>query len=189
MKRFSAVRLMTSLLDEESVGIYFGKGICKEAYLYDKPNNFYIESEFVSPSFALGIAIGTDKKVFAFMDDSVFISNIGDMFQGAVSKCKNLFFVVFVSGYYQDKGNIPTIFKNIAAPKGILFNMGFLVHDYTRYLEKSEKKKLSKILERTNGPSAIMVSVDKGLKSGLDEINYSSEFLKDRLINFIDGGT
>jgi hypothetical protein len=83
---------------------------------------------------------------------------------------------------------MPTIFKNISAPKGVLFSMGFLVHDYTKYIEKFESKKLINILEKTIGPVTIMISVDKGLKSNLDEISYSPEFLKNRLIDFINNG-
>lgn len=188
MKRFTAVRILSSILDDNSLGIFFGDGISKEAFKYDKTNHVYINSEFVSPSFALGVALSTNKKVFAFMDDHMFISNLGDMFQGAVSRCKNLFFVIFISGYYQDHGELPTIFKDISSPKGILFNMGFLIHDYTRYLEKGEKNKLTKIVNSTNGPAAIMVSVDKGLKSDLDEVDYSVDFVKNRLIDFIEGG-
>lgn len=186
MIRFDVVKDMVSLLGDDCISIFFGKGLCREAYEDDKKNNFYIESEFVSPSFALGVALGTEKRVFAFIDDSMFISNIGDLFQSAVSKCRNLFFVVVISGYYQDKNYMPTIFKDITAPKGILFNMGFLVHDYTNYLKKSEKYKLSDFLKKTNGPVAIMITVDKGLNSNLDDLNYSPEFLKSRIVDFIN---
>jgi thiamine pyrophosphate-dependent acetolactate synthase large subunit-like protein len=70
MKRYSVIKNFTNLLKDNDIVIFSGKNMCKEAYQYDKPGYFYIDDTFgLSVSFALGIAMSTDKRVFVFVGE------------------------------------------------------------------------------------------------------------------------
>jgi hypothetical protein len=72
------------------------------------------------------------------------------------------------------------------APKGLLFNFGFLVHDYTNYFKNRQDEKLvSKIMEKIRGPLAILVKVDIGVNKNLKDIPLSEVELKNRLISLV----
>jgi hypothetical protein len=165
MKRNSYIRKMISILHDNDAAIFADAGLSKEAYKYDRLGNLYLdEYDGMASSLALGIAVGTDKRVFIFCEDSEFIKEFGSVLQTAVSKCKNIFYVILNSGYYQDEGGSPTIFNSVSSPKGVLFNMGFMVHDYTKYFcDNLPKKEIIKITDRISGPMVILLRTDKGV--------------------------
>lgn len=164
MKRNSYIRKMISILHDNDAAIFAGAGLSKEAYKYDRPGNLYLdEYNGMASSLALGIAMGTDKRIFIFCEDSEFIKEFSSVLQTAASKCKNIFYVVMNSGYYQDEGGSPTIFNSVPSPKGILFNMGFMVHDYTKYFNDNlPKKEVIEITDRIRGPMVILLKTEKG---------------------------
>ena len=186
MKRNSYIRKMISILYDNDAAIFAGAGLSKESYKYDRPGNLYLdECNGIASSLALGVAMGTDKRVFTFCEDSEFIKEFGSALQTAVSKCKNIFYVILNSGYYQDEGGSPTIFNSVSSPKGILFNMGFMVHDYTKYFcDNLSKKEITKITDRIKGPMVILLKTDKGIVKSND-IDLSTEEMMARFKNFV----
>ncbi len=186
MKRQPIIRRLLEALNDNDVAV-ISNNLSKEAFEYDRPGNFYLSgTSTIAASFGLGLAIGTKKRVFVFVSDGEFLKDFGVASQLAVSKCKNIFYVILHSGKYQSSGGQPTIFREIHAPKGLLFNLGFLVHDYTHYFKnRSSEKAVSKIIDRVRGPLAILVAVDLGIKKDLNELSYSNIELKERLINFM----
>ena len=186
MKRQPVIRKFLSSLCHNDVAI-FSNNLCREAFEYDRKGNFYMDGiDSMAAPFGLGLSMGTDKRIFIFVSDSEFLREFGIAPQIAASKCKNIFYVVLHSGRYQSSGGQFNIFREIRAPKGLLFNLGFLVHDYTHYLkERNSEKIISKLLERLKGPLAILISVDYGINKNLDEISYSKKELKERLIDFV----
>lgn len=186
MKRYTLSRLFLSILQDNDVVIIAGKGLCEEAFRYDKKNYFYIKkSNGIASSVALGIAMHTDKRVFVLCSDSDFLKEMGSAPQMAVSGCNNIFYVIFDEGIYSDDGDSPTIFRSIPSVMGMLFDFGFGVSNYTNFFYKKDSiKHVEHTLDRTKGPRAILIDVSKGSKK-FDEVSYSEIELKNRISDFI----
>lgn len=187
MKRYSIIKIFLSCLKDNDIVIFSGNNLSKEAYQFDREGNFYIDSvDEIAQSIALGVAMSTDKRVFLICEDSTFLKDFGCAAQTAVSKCKNIFYVILNSGYYQDEGKQPTIFNEISGIKGVLFNLGFVVHDYTLYFKNKESVAYMKnIINTIRGPLTIIIKIDIGVKNKLDNIKHSKVELKNRLHNFL----
>ena len=182
MKRYSVIRVFNKILSDNDIGIFIGDGICREAFQHDRNGNFYAAEYDGMLSFSLGIAMGVSDRVFVFCDDSYFIRNVSEAMHIAVSKCSNIFLIILVSGYYMDVDKIPTIYKSIVAPSNMIFDMGFLTHNYTRHFNKikNPQKEIDSILNKTRGPMAGIIDVDFGLKkfdSNFLNLNDSAERL------------
>jgi len=186
MRRHTAVKTLVSCLANNDVAIFSGKDICKDAYKYDRPGNLYLNEELSPAPLALGVANGTNKRVFVFCEDSIFLRDISSLAQIAVSKCTNLFYVVLVTGIYSSTGT-PTIFNEISAPKGVMFNMGFLVHNYTNLFKlPGIAKELKAIWSKARGPMTVFVDVTahkvKGLVEVKQDLSAFREFVTDRTL-------
>ena len=188
MKRQTIIKLFSSYLKENDIAIFAGNNICREANLYDRPGNFYLEDETgIGISLALGMAMCTDKRVFIFCDDYYFLKELSASMHIALSKCRNIFFVVLVSGEYQHTENHnPTVFKEIAAPKTVLFGMGFLINDYTKHFDNVQRSKDVKVtLKNLYGPVVILIYVDLGENKKAGEITLTNKERVDRLTEFL----
>jgi hypothetical protein len=178
MKRFTGVRILTQALSESDLAIFIGKGICREAqpYVPHKFNLFMSDDTNYLISFALGIAMCTDKRVFVFCEDQYFIKNMSEFMQAGVSRCKNFFVVMFVNGVYTSVPATPTIFDSVSSQHGTLYNMGFLVHDYKQHFKNSRNpvKEIRAIWERMRGPLAVLLPTEKGNKN-LPDISFSDK--------------
>jgi hypothetical protein len=187
MKRYKAIEHFLDCLNDDDVVVLAGKGICKESYKYDRDGYFYmIDSEDLAASTALGLAVAVENRVFVLVDDFCFISELSSAVQIAVSGCKNVFYVVFNSGYYQDDTDLPTVGSNVKTMKVLLYGLGFVYYEFTNYLKnKQSRDNMKKIIDNLKGPTAILINVDKGLDKKLDEIELSKEKNKDRIVEFI----
>lgn len=187
MKRYNVIKLFSSYLKSNDVAIFAGNTICREAYLNDREGNFYIEDETgVGLSLVLGIALNTDKRVFLFCDDYYFIKDLSAVLQASLSKCTNLFLVVLNSGEYQYSGHNLTIFRSIITFKGIMYNAGFLVNDYTRHFSNTQSAKGAKnLLENLHGPVFIIIDIDLGENKNIDKIDLTTEEKLERLTSFL----
>lgn len=188
MKRQSIIRLFTSYLTENDLAIFAGNNICKEANLYDREGNFYIEDETgIGLSLALGIAMCTDKRVFIFCDDYYFLKELSAVIHMSLSKCKNIFLVILISGEYQHSGgHNPTIFNAINAPKTVLFGAGFLINDYTKHFnEFPSSKSVKSLLTSLYGPVAITIYMDLGENKKAAEVSSTIDERLERLTKFL----
>jgi hypothetical protein len=186
MKRFSAIRELTKVLNESDVAIFSGADMCKEAYQYDKPGYFYIEDSFgIATSFGLGVALSTDKRVFVFVGEGDLLRDLTAVGQAGASKCKNLFIVVLDNGGYQHAGNFPNIFDSFLSKKGVFYNIGCLVHDFTVNIKNRYLVEVRAAVERIRGPMVILVEVDRGLKKGLADIKSKPTSRTKALIKFV----
>ena len=187
MKRLNIIKLFSSYLKDNDLAIFAGGNICKEAYLYDRPGNFYFEDETgIGLSLALGIVMNTNKRVFVFCDDYYFIKDLSASLHLAISRCKNIFIVVLVSGIYQDRGKNPTIFNSISAYKTMMFGAGFITNDYTKHFSTVPRSKgVQNLLKNLYGP--IFISIHVGLEESKEvgEINLTIEERSKRLITFL----
>ena len=185
MKRFTAVKGFLDALKEDDIAVFSNDDMNREAFQYDREGNFYMSNDGLASSLSLGMAMATKKRVFMFCDDSEFLREYGVAAQMAVSKCNNIVFVVFDSGYYQDSGS-PTIFRELYSPKGALFSLGITTHELTHYFKtKKMLKELKNVVRGLKGPLCVLLKVDKGLKKGLDRVGISKEDLRKRITDFM----
>jgi hypothetical protein len=187
MKRYKVVKDFIACLKENDIAIFAGEELSKEAFQYDREGNFYImDSPGVAAPLALGVAMNSDKRVFVFCGDGEFLTEIGAYAQASVSKCKNIFCVILDNDCYQTAGGPPTIFRSLNSAMGTLFNFGFTTFNYTPHFKgRVSIPNMYKKIENIVGPVAILITLDKGVKSGLEDITLSKKELSDRLSNFI----
>jgi hypothetical protein len=199
MKRFTGVRVLTQALLDCDVGIFIGDGVCREAapYLGGGSYLFFPDTEDFILSVAVGMAIGTDKRVFVFCEDNYILRNMTEVLQAGIAKARNFFLVMFSSGEYPEVPNTPNILASANSQHGMFYEMGFIVHNYTNQF-KSSKNPINFIREtwdRVRGPIAVLMKTTKGTKSfpdinfsGPAEINKTREFILDESIighNFV----
>ena len=167
MKRYSAIRIFNKAMEEGDIGMFIGEAVCKEAFAYDRPGNLYLSKHENLLSVGLGMAMCSKRKIFMFCDDEYFLRNISEAAHIAVSKCENVYLVVLISGVYTDVTKAPTIYDSIMSLHGILFNMGFIVHDYKRQFRNTRNpiREINLIWNRIRGPLAVLLEVDKGTKN------------------------
>jgi len=187
MKRQTVIKLFSSYLNDNDLAIFAGNNICKEAFLYDRKGNFYVEDETgIGLSLALGMAMCTDKKVFIFCDDYYFLKEFSASVHIALSKCKNIYLVVLVSGEYQHSGRNPTIFNSITAYKTMLFGAGFITNDYTAHFGNVQRsKEIKNILSNLYGPIFISIHIDLGENKKAGEVGLTTEEKVERLTVFL----
>jgi len=189
MKRFSVIRiLLNNCFEDNDVAIIVGETLCKEAFKYDRPGNMYITNACdIAPSLGLGVAMSTNKRVFVICEDHVFLKSFSSLLNLAISKCKNFFYILLSSGRYQHSGNQPTILESITSLKGVLFNSGFLVHDYSnRFKDINKAKNAKKVLDRGQGPMIVIIKTDPGVNRNIEDVPFTKEQLRNRLYAFVN---
>lgn len=189
IKRYVLIKNFVKLLHHNDICIFSGQEMCKEAYQFDRPGNFYIQDFFgITLSFALGVAMCTNKRVFVFVGEGELLREMSAVTQMAISECENIYLVVLDNCGYQSTGGQPNIFDNIVSKKGFFYNFGFLIQDYSKHFKNRESKQLQNILNNLIGPVCILMEVDKGIKRGLVEVelptgkmaNSFTEFVRDK---------
>lgn len=186
IKRKKCLRVLQEAILDTDIAIFVGKTLCNEAYTHDRDGNFYIY-DGKAGSFALGVALSTNKRVFIFCDDSYYLNDMSEAAQIAVSGCKNIFYVIMVSNSYQDCGGQPTIFNSMGEAKNVPFHMGFFIHNYTNYfkIKANPTKEIKTMLDNANGPIIVFIDVDREVNKKIVDINLNSLELRSRLENFI----
>ncbi len=186
MRRYSVIKSFTNLLKSNDIVIFSGKDMCTEAYQYDKPGYFYINDVFgISVSFALGVALSTDKRVFVLVGEGDLLRELAVLGQVAVSKCKNIFVIILDNGVYQSAGNHPNIFDSFMSKKGFIYNLGCLVHDFTFHFKNKYFVEVQSAVDRIRGPMIILIDVDKGIKKGTSDNKLTPIKQKNKFIKFV----
>jgi len=184
--RYKAVKEFTKKLSPDDVVIFFGDRLCEEAYVNDRSGNFYYKAPSCDlAALALGIAMTSIKRVFVVTTDNVFLRFISTAFQMAVSQCKNIYYVLLVSGSYISAGGHPNVFYSSSHPQGLLFRMGFTSFIFDSYFKSSEKlEEMSNIISTMVGPASIIINV-LPRKSTYKKIDKPNSFFINRLKKFL----
>jgi hypothetical protein len=186
MKRYTVIKHLLTLMDDNDVLIFSGSEVCKEAYAYDKENYFYIkDSVGMAASFGLGMAMCTDKRVFVFIGEGEFLRDLGIIAQIGSSECKNLFLVLLDNKCYQAAGGHPSVFENVLSKKALIYNSNIKVKTFTSHFKLKEFKRLKNVVARLVGPMVILMDVDKGVRKALEDVEIDFEEQRDRIQEFI----
>lgn len=187
MKRYGMVKLFSGAMEDGDVGIFIGDSLCKEAYVCHRMGNLYLPTYDNAFSLGLGIAMNTNRRVFIFCDDTYLLRNMPEVFHIGVSKCKNIFIVIFISGIYSDSIKHPTIFKSVRSIIGVIFNIGFSVHDYKLHFKniRNPIKEIKSTWKKIIGPLAVVAEPESGVKLFSDNFPSEEKSLSD-ITNFIN---
>jgi len=187
MKRFVLVKKFLNCLEEDDIVIVIGSDLCKEVFPFHKDGYFYfMDVGVLPPSFELGLSMTTSNRIFVLIGEGAFIRDLSSIAQAAVSKCSNLFYIVFNNWCYQTAGGQPNIVSSMGNFKGMLFSMGFIAHDFTfNFNNKPGIVSISKFMKNLKGPMVVQINVDVGLNKKLDKIIYT-ENLRNDIRLFID---
>jgi len=187
-KRNFVIKRFMSILKDNDVAIFSGKELCEEAFIYDRPGNFYVDDiDGFASSLALGIALCNDKRIFVFCEDWDFLKEMSTAAQIGVSRAENIFYVVLSSGRYTFSGNQPNIFAGITAPKWVFSGLGFITNDFTHYMQnKKTIKELEKYMERIRGPLVILMKIKDDVdKKLMKKVKHSPDKLVKRIKKFV----
>jgi len=130
--------------------------------------------DYFSILFGMSMVIG--KKIVIVCEDSYLLGYLSSLVQIAVGRPKNVVIICLVTKTYVVGCSQATLFNSVNSVKGILFNIGFLVHDYTQYFKnKTEFKKLVGGLREISGPliSTILIDDSKLTNIGKIEDNFT----------------
>ncbi len=165
---------------------------CIGTTLYKESPKFTESTVFLNDNFTdffsmiTGVAMATSKRVLIIVEDQYLLRHFNSILQLAVSRCTNLFVIVLVTNLYETSVSQPNLFNALRSVKGMLFNAGVLVHEYTDYFEtKANVKKLKDIYYNTIGPVVGMASATNNrlYNTNTDdiitkELNTISEFIQ-----------
>lgn len=188
LKRNIVIKKILSILKNNDVAIFSGKDICEEAFMYDRPGNFYLQgSPGFASSLALGMALCNNKRIFVFCEDWDFLKEMSAAAQIGVSRAENIFYIILNSGRYQFSGGQPNIFSGITAPKWFFSGLGFITNDFTHYLKnKTTMRELEKHVERIRGPLVVLMKVEGGTdKKMRTKVKHSPLKLTKRIKKFV----
>ena len=187
MKRQTVIRYIINSIQSNDIMLFNGEQLCKEAYKYHREGFMYI-TRGDALALGIGIANGTDKKVFVVIEDNFALKNLDVLLQAAASKCSNLFVVITISGCYSENKNMPNLVSGISNVSGLFFSMGFIVHDYTKKLMKKDYAEVKATWTRARGPLIAIVYVEPGANKTAPELDFNfedslksfSEFVRNR---------
>lgn len=187
MKRHGVVKLFSSYLNEDDLAVFAGKDICGDAYLYDRQGNFYMDEESgIGIPMAFGMSMGTEKRVFVFCEDYYFLKNLSTAMHIGVSRCKNIFLIILVSGEYQYSGANPTIFNEISSVKALMFNAGFMINDYTKHFSTVQSSKgIKQILAYIQSPLFAVININLGKSNKMCDVGLTMVEQRKRLTNYL----
>jgi hypothetical protein len=186
MKDDVALKHFVSYLEPNDIMIFAGQGMCEKCMPYKEEGRFFLrDKKGLGLGLSMGIAMTTKKRVFLFCEDHYILRGLDVVSHMAVSKCKNLFIVLFVSNKYNHVGDYPTIFDSFHAAKSMFFYMGFITHDYTKHFNTVvESRGLKKTLPRIKGPMVISMKMDS---SNIGEFDFDpteeSEIFRSFIMN------
>lgn len=153
---------LLKVLNIDNIIICVGEDLIKESKFINYPG--FVGVSDISINYiavALGIAMASKYKVILLCDDAYLLRYINTMAQVGVSECINFYVLVFRTSSYSNDLMHSTLLKVIRSIKGVLFNFGILVHDYTPYFkEASTIKVVSSIFNKSLGPLVANIDID-----------------------------
>lgn len=191
MKREVLLKLFTGLFKSNDAIIVAGSSFCKELSTFvNIPNFMFVEDEDgVAAAMALGVALGTPKRVFFLCEDYYALKCLDTLSNLAVSRCSNLFVIVFATKVYPDLEFCPTIYGSLSSLKGMLFNMGFKAYGYTGHFTNVQQSKttMKNILKNLKGPAVGIIELSPRAKPVSANFNHTKmvDAFKDLVVSDI----
>lgn len=191
MDRKLIIDVLLKAMDEDDLSIFIGRSISKDAYGLRK-NSVYIDDRDGVIALCLGMSMFYNKNIYVLFDDYYALRNLGDILSIAVSGNKNIRLVAMISGNYMGIESFPTIFSNMTSSSSLFFNMGFLIHDYTRHIKNNPEhahKEINTIWSSVRSPLMMVFKVNVVYSDfeGMEFDNISTESIKEASLLMVGG--
>ncbi len=171
MNKYKIIEKFLSIRDEGDVTIFTGDSVCECASNFDRVGSLYL-MEDVAIAVGLGIAMGSNRRVFVVCEEGCFLRTLDSAIQAGVGACRNFFLIVLCNGCYNDEKSLPTILDRFHAVEGAMYNVGFISLNFTQYFKnKTSLKELKQLIERITGPIFAKVEVPITKYEGSNKYN------------------
>lgn len=162
MTRSKVMSGLLKIIQKKSIVFCVGTELIGESKFENYPGFIGVTDIYIDYlAVALGIAMASTHKVVVICDDAYLLSHLTTLSQIGVSECTNLYIIFFRTGSYGSGLIQPTITSSIRSIKGVLFNFGILVHDYTPYFkDNSSIKMAAPIFNKSLGPLVVSMDID-----------------------------
>lgn len=162
MTRYKVMSNLLKMIPKDSVIFCVGSELVGESRFENYPGFIgLLDTSIDYLAVALGVAMASQLKVVVLCDDAYLLANLTTLSQIGVSECANLYIIFIRTNSYGIDLVQPTILNSIRSIKGVLFNFGALVHDYTPYFkDNSTVKMAASIFNKSLGPLVISIDVD-----------------------------
>lgn len=183
MTRNKVLKALIKVITKDSVIFCVGDTLTQESKFEGFPGFIGVSDTSIDYlALALGVAMASSKRVIVLCDDNYLLAHLTTIGQISVSECTNLYIIFFRTSLYGTGLVQPTIVGSIRSLKGVLFNLGALVHEYTPYFnDPSGTKKLSAIFDKSLGPLIASVDIDNlrlyGKQTTARDFNKFCEYL------------
>ena len=178
MRRYEVIKMLLSYFSKRHLAVFTTGMTSREAFCIDDRNeNFYmIGSMGLASSFALGIALNTKKNIVIFDGDGSALMEMGNLALIGCYRPKNLVHIVLDNESYQSTGGQPTIAKKVSLVD-IARAAGYI--RVSKITTPAGLKKISSWFDQ-EGPSFILIKLDKKGPDGIGRVTRSPENIKDR---------
>lgn len=190
LTREDALKIIVPILDKKDAVVSTTGKLSRELFELRESRNESHNKDFLTvggmghaSSIALGIALQkSDRNIYCFDGDGALIMHMGALSTIGMLKPKNFKHVIFNNFVHDSVGGQPTAasfidFKKLAKSNG--YNKVFLAKN-SKQLEKKFKK-----LKKSEGPSLLVININKGSRSNLGRPNKSPVENKEDLMEFL----
>lgn len=162
MTRNKVMFSLLKMISKDDVIFCVGSELVGESRFENYPGFMgFLDTSIDYLAIALGVAMASQHKVIVLCDDAYLLANLTALSQIGVSECTNLYILVFRTSSYGSGLLQPTILNSIRSIKGVLFNFGVLVHDYTPYFKDNYTVKMAaSIFNKSLGPLVASIDID-----------------------------
>jgi hypothetical protein len=160
MNRRKVLNYAAELIPDEALVFYIGPYLCRELSVI-KDGYFLATEDIDYFSISTGMAMTNSKKIYIIVEDVYLLKYFSSFIQSVASNCSNLFFLLINSGVYDVDINQPTIYNHIRSMKGVMLNLGALIHDYTKHFKtKTTLRQFKKNYGKILGPAVGIIEVE-----------------------------
>ena len=162
MTRSKAMSGLLKIIQKNSIVFCVGTELIGESKFENYPGFIGVTDIYIDYlAVALGVAMASTHKVVVICDDAYLLSHLTTLSQIGISECTNLYILIIRTNSYSNNLLQPTLTHSIRSLKGVLFNFGVLVHDYTPYFKDSHSiKSVVPIFKKSLGPLLANIDVD-----------------------------
>ena len=185
MKRHEAIKVIVHSLAGDELIVSSTGMISRELFnIKDSPQNFYmLGSMGLASSMGLGLALSLpDRRVVVIEGDGSILMNMGSMATIGHFAPKTLTHIVLDNEVYDSTGGQPTVSGTVKLEEAAKA-AGYQVAE--RVLSKEELRRINISLE---GPTFILVKVEKGSIEGIGRVTHSPEEIRSRFQKSAGGG-
>ena len=160
MKFKRALKTLIGCIGDQDVALYSGSELCRVAKKFARSQDIMLGGVKSPAAVVAGLANAVEERVVLFCDDDTLLEDLSSFAQMAVTRCRNVFCVVLHSGIRRGSGTY-TLSESVASLKGLLFNMGFVIHNYTPHFETNYgAEEVRLIWTKAQGPLVAFLDVE-----------------------------